>query len=80
LLIEAVTSHGPIDSKRHNELLELFNKVLPCLVFVTAFPDRATMAKYLTEISWETEVWVAEAPTHLIHFNGERFIGPYDNT
>jgi len=37
------------------------------------------MAKYLTEISWETEVWVAEAPTHLIHLNREHFIGPYDN-
>lgn len=48
------------------------------LVFVTAFPTRKVMMKYLQEIAWETEVWVAEAPSHLIHFNGERFLGPYD--
>ncbi len=77
LLVESVTSHGPVDGKRHGELSELFKNSDPGLVFVTAFPDRATMARYLTEISWETEVWVAEAPTHLIHFNGERFLGPY---
>jgi hypothetical protein len=32
---------------------------------------------YLDKISWETEVWVADSPTHMIHFNGERFLGPY---
>ncbi|KPF73883.1 MAG: BsuBI/PstI family type II restriction endonuclease [Blastomonas fulva] len=36
------------------------------------------MARYLADIAWETEVWVADAPTHLIHFNGVRFLGPYD--
>jgi hypothetical protein len=35
------------------------------------------MKEYLPAISWETEVWTAEAPDHLIHFNGERFLGPY---
>lgn len=78
VLIEAVTSHGPIDIKRHNELKELFRDSQAPLVFVTAFPTRKVMMKYLQEIAWETEVWVAEAPTHLIHFNGERFLGPYD--
>lgn len=47
-------------------------------MFVTAFPDQKTMAKYFKDIAWETEVWVASHPTHLIHFNGERFLGPYD--
>ena len=78
LLIEAVTSHGPVNAKRHAELKELFAGAKVGLVFVTAFLDRRTMAKYLPDISWETEVWVAEAPTHLIHFNGERFLGPYE--
>jgi hypothetical protein len=45
---------------------------------VTAFLDRRAMLKYLNDISWETEVWVADSPTHLIHFNGERFLGPYE--
>lgn len=78
LLVESVTSHGPVDSKRHNELAVLFKDAKPGLVFVTAFPDRSIMGRYLGEISWESEVWCADAPTHLIHFNGERFLGPYE--
>jgi hypothetical protein len=77
LLVEAVTSHGPVDGKRHDELARLFTDSKVGLVYVTAFPTRARMARYLPEIAWETEVWVADAPTHLIHFNGERFLGPY---
>lgn len=78
VLVEAVTSHGPINLKRNNELKELFKGSKAPLVFVTAFPTRRIMVKYLQEIAWETEVWVAEAPSHLIHFNGERFLGPYE--
>ena len=78
LLVESVTSHGPVDAKRHSELSKLFDNATPSLVYVTAFPDRSTMARYLREISWETEVWCADAPTHLIHFDGERFLGPYN--
>ena len=78
LLVESVTSHGPVDAKRHNELATLFKDARPGLVYVTAFPDRSIMGRYLSEISWETEVWCADAPSHLIHFNGERFLGPYD--
>jgi hypothetical protein len=77
VLVEAVTSHGPVDGKRHSELGTLFAKSTVGLVYVTAFADRATTARYLGEIAWETEVWIAEAPSHLIHFNGERFLGPY---
>jgi adenine-specific DNA-methyltransferase len=77
ILVESVTSHGPVDAKRHAELAEMFSSVKPGRVYVTAFPDRSLMARYLGVISWETEVWVADAPDHLIHFNGERFLGPY---
>jgi hypothetical protein len=79
VLIEAVTSHGPVNPKRRQELKELFAGSSAGLVFVTAFIDRHAMLKYLSDISWETEVWVAESPTHLIHFNGERFLGPYED-
>ncbi len=77
LLIEAVTSAGPVDSKRRKELKDLFKGINAGLVFVTAFPDREIMRSFLNQISWETEVWVAEDPDHLIHFDGERFLGPY---
>ncbi|GAA4457959.1 BsuBI/PstI family type II restriction endonuclease [Rurimicrobium arvi] len=78
LLIESVTSHGPVDGKRHEELRKLFKQSSAPLVYVTAFPSRRVMAPYLGSIAWETEVWCADAPTHLIHFNGVRFLGPYE--
>jgi adenine-specific DNA-methyltransferase len=78
LLIESVTSHGPVDPKRYNELAELFGGARASLVYVTAFPDRTVMARYLRTISWETEVWCADSPSHLIHFDGEKFLGPYE--
>ena len=80
ILIEAVTSHGPVNVLRHNQLKDLFADSTAGLVFVTSFLDRAAMREYLPEIAWETEVWVADAPGHLIHFNGERFLGPYEGT
>ena len=78
LLVESVTSHGPVDSKRHEELAELFTSSKAGLVYVSAFPNRKVLNKYLDAISWESEVWVADSPTHLIHFNGIRFLGPYE--
>jgi hypothetical protein len=77
LLIESVTSHGPVDGKRHSELERLFGGSKVGLIYVTAFPNRQIMSAYLPDIAWETEVWSADAPSHLIHFNGERFLGPY---
>jgi adenine-specific DNA-methyltransferase len=79
VLIEAVTSHGPMNLKRHNELQELFGSGSYGLIFITAFETRKVMHKYLSEIAWETEVWVSESPSHLIHFDGERFLGPYSD-
>ena len=77
ILIESVTSHGPVDSKRHSELATLFKDCTAGLVYVSAFPNKKVFLKYLPDIAWETEVWVADAPTHMIHFNGTRFLGPY---
>ncbi|MDZ7813263.1 MAG: BsuBI/PstI family type II restriction endonuclease [Ideonella sp.] len=77
LLIESATSHGPVDSKRQIELVRLFEGCAPGLVFVSAFPDRKTFVRYLKAIAWESEVWIADAPTHMVHFNGTRFLGPY---
>lgn len=77
ILIEAVTSHGPVNPKRLTELKALFAGSKAGLVFVTAFLNRRGLLKYLAEVAWETEIWVADAPDHMIHFNGERFLGPY---
>lgn len=78
ILGEAVTSHGPVDAKRYEELGTLFKNSNAGLVFVSAFPDRRIFNKYQEIIAWETEVWVADNPSHMIHFNGSRFLGPHD--
>ena len=75
-LIEVVTSHGPVSAKRVIELEE-FTKECPYgIVYVTAFPDAKEFKKHIDDIAWETEVWLADIPDHMIHFNGDRFIGP----
>jgi type II restriction enzyme len=75
-LIEAVTSHGPMTPKRVIELNVMLRNSNTGKVFVTAFLTFGEFRKHLKAIAWETEVWIAEAPEHLIHFNGDRFLGP----
>jgi len=77
VLIEAVTSHGPVDSKRYIELEELFSNVSADKVYISAFPDKKTFTHYVQDIAWETEAWIADNPTHMIHFNGDKFLGPH---
>ncbi len=76
-LMEACSTHGPIDVMRKRELIELFAPQKDKLVFVSCFPDRAVMRQYLADLAWETEAWCASDPDHMIHLDGERFIGPY---
>lgn len=79
VLLEAADSHGPVDAKRRTELATLFATSTAGLVFVSCFPSRSVMRKYLAQIAWETDVWCADSPTHLIHFDGDRFLGPYEH-
>ncbi len=75
-LIEAVTSHGHISPKRFVELEKLLAHCSAGKVYVTAFPDFSGFKKHSKEIAWETEVWIMDMPDHMIHFNGDKFIGP----
>ncbi|HEY5327496.1 MAG TPA: BsuBI/PstI family type II restriction endonuclease [Mucilaginibacter sp.] len=76
-LIEAVHSSGPISEIRLHELKLLLKDCPAELVFVTAFLNRDTFRKWSSQIAWETEVWIASNPDHLIHFNGHKFLGPF---
>ena len=76
-LIEAVHSANPITEMRKRTLEQLSKTCSADIVFVSAFLTRAAFRKFAREIAWETEVWIAEAPDHLIHFNGDKFLGPY---
>lgn len=75
-LIEAVTSHGPVSPKRIVELEEMLKSCKSGKIYVSAFPDFAEFKRHSTNIAWETEVWVVDFPEHMIHFNGDKFLGP----
>ena len=74
--VESVTSVGPMDPKRVLEIEELTQNVKSGKIYVTAFLDFKTYKKFAEELAWETEVWIAEMPEHMIHLNGDRFMGP----
>ena len=76
-LIEAVYSSGPINELRLLQLKKLTKDCTADIVYVTAFLDRKKFRQFTSEIAWETEVWIADNPDHMVHFNGDKFLGPY---
>ena len=74
--IESVTSVGPMSPKRILEIEEMTKNVTSGKIYVTAFPDVKTFKKFAEELAWETEVWISDMPDHMIHLNGDRFMGP----
>ncbi len=76
-LIEAVHSSGPINELRLIQLQKLTKDCKAEIVFVTAFLNRSKFRQFIADIAWETEVWIADNPDHLVHFNGDKFLGPY---
>lgn len=74
--VESVTSVGPMDPKRILEIEEMTKDVKAGKVYVTAFLDFKTYKRFSENLAWETEVWIAEMPEHMIHLNGDRFMGP----
>jgi hypothetical protein len=76
-LIEAVTSHGPVSPKRHREIETMLQNCPAERIYVTAFLSINDFRKFAGDIAWETEVWIADTPDHMIHFNGPKFLGPY---
>lgn len=75
-LVEAVTSHGPMSPKRVFELEEMLIACPVGVVYVSAFPDMTEFRRHTRNIAWETEVWITDLPYHLIHYNGDRLLGP----
>lgn len=76
-LIEAVHSSNPISELRHLQLEDFTKNCTASRVYVSVFANRSSFRKWVTDISWETEVWLVDAPHHMIHFNGEKFLGPH---
>ncbi len=76
-LIEAVHSSGPMSEIRVHQLKKLLKDSKAELIFVTAFLNRTQFRKWVMDVAWETEVWIADNPDHMIHFNGHKFLGAY---
>lgn len=76
-LMEAASTHGPVDHIRYSELSQMFAGSSAGVVYVSCFPNRSIMRRFLGDLAWETEVWLASDPTHMIHLNGDRFLGPH---
>ena len=74
--VESVTSVGPMDAKRILEITEMTKNVVAGKIFVTAFLEFKTYKRFSETLAWETEVWIAEMPEHMIHLNGDKFLGP----
>lgn len=74
--VESVTSVGPMDPKRIVEIGQMTANVTSGMIFVTAFLDFKTFKKFSEKLAWETEVWIADMPDHMIHLNGDKFLGP----
>lgn len=74
--VESVTSVGPMDPKRIIEISDMTKNVTSGKIYVTAFLDFGTYKKFSESLAWETEVWIAESPDHMIHLNGDKFLGP----
>lgn len=71
-VIEVVTSVGPVSQSRKQELSNLLMKKSALtfgLVYVTAFPDRRTLRKFIADIAWETKAWIAEEHFGIINFD-----------
>ncbi len=76
--IESITSVGPMDPKRILEIESMTKGVKAGKIFISAFLDFSTFKKFSDKLAWETEVWIADMPDHMIHLNGDRFLGPHD--
>lgn len=74
--IESVTSVGAMEPKRIKEIEEMTENVSAGKIYVTAFLDFKTFKKFSESLAWETEVWIADMPDHMIHLNGDKFLGP----
>lgn len=74
--IESITSVGPMDPKRIVEIEAMTKKVTAGKIYISAFLDFSTFKKFSDQLAWETEVWIADMPDHMIHLNGDKFLGP----
>lgn len=73
-LIEAVHGARPMNGIRARKLRRQLANCRADIVFATAFLNRKDLLRWVIDIAWKTETWMAGSPEHLIHFNGYKFL------
>lgn len=75
-LIEAYHSTGEWDEIRVRKVKRKLEEsgCTANVVFFTAFENKNIFKQKAKDIAWETEVWIADSPEHLVHFNGYKFL------
>lgn len=76
-LFDDANKRRHMNEGRRAELNAHFAPADKHLIFFSAFPDSTAYCRCATSIAWETEVWIADEPDHMIHYNGRKFLGPY---
>lgn len=65
-----------MEPKHIKEIEEMTTGVTAGKIYDTAFLNFKTFKKFSETLTWETEVWIADMPDHMIHLNGDKFLGP----
>lgn len=75
-LIEAYHSTGEWDEIRVRKVKRKLEEsgCTANVIFFTAFENKNIFKQKAKDIAWETEVWIADSPEHLVHFNGYKFL------
>lgn len=75
-LIEAYHSTGEWDEIRVRKVKRKLEEsgCTANIIFFTAFENKNIFKQKAKDIAWETEVWIADSPEHLVHFNGSKFL------
>lgn len=76
-LIEAYHTSNPINQLRKYALERVAGAAAAKAIYITAFENSASYRDCSEDLAWETEVWIATDPDHMIHRDGKRFLGPY---
>lgn len=70
-VVEVVASSGPISEARMGQLAQLIQQSQALGYrprYVTAFPSRRVFRRFVEEMAWGTQVWIAEEAEQVIQF------------
>jgi hypothetical protein len=76
-LLILLTLNAPITTKQRNRIERWLAECMAKREYVSALSDWQALSRAGNSFAWDTHVWLAEEPEHMIHWNGEKFLGPH---